>query len=217
MGAPLRIAFPSAALAVLLLTMTPLAAQEPLGGEVPQGEGVTGSDAAGGDLLPPAEGEFAVTPEGGDLLPPPEGGMAVAPEGGDLLPPAEGGLAVAPESGDLLPPPAEGDLAATDPAGAVEEEIVVIDPNAPQTPPALPEGMVRVVLQNVTAAPVDVFLDAMDGSDPIWVMTLGGGFEVVQPSLVGQTWRLAQNDEWMGGFVPTAEPTQIIRFSGQKP
>ena len=78
----------------------------------------------------------------------------------------------------------------------------------------LPDGMVRVVLQNVSQAPVDVFVDPMDGSEPLWVMTINPDFQVVQPIQVGQTWRLAQNDQWMGGFVPSEEAEQRVTFAG---
>lgn len=80
----------------------------------------------------------------------------------------------------------------------------------------LPAGMVRVLVQNLSAAPLDVFLDKGDGSDPEWVMTIEAGYQIQQGSNVGQTWRLAQNDEWMGGFVPSAEPLQSVTFTGQR-
>lgn len=161
---------------------------------------------AEGEMMPPAE-EAAVPPDG-ELMPPAD--AATAPLEGETLPAAE--EAAVPPEGELMPP--ADALAAAEPGAAVEEEVVVVDPNAPRPPVDLPAGTVRVVLKNVSAAPLDIFVDRMDGSDPLWVLTLNPGFQIVQASPVGQTWRLAQNDAWMGGFVPDAAPEQQVTFTG---
>jgi len=149
---------------------------------------------------------------------------AAVPAEGQLLPPADEAAATAetelpapPDEAeatqDELLPPAEGELAA-EPAAEEEADVVVLDPNAPRVQQQLPAGMVRVILQNVSEAPVDVFVDPMDGGAPLWVMTINPGFQVVQPIQVGQAWRLAQDDQWMGGFVPNEEADQRVTFAG---
>ena len=162
------------------------------------------------ELLPAADDETAAetgAPAEGELLPAAD--EAATPAETELLPAAD--EASVPQE-ELLPPP-EGELAA-EPAAEEEAEVVVLDPDAPRVQQQLPAGMVRVILQNVSAAPVDVFVDPMDGSAPQWVMTINPGFQVVQPIQVGQTWRLAQHDQWMGGFVPSEEAEQRVTFAG---
>jgi|GEM_PF-5259410 len=168
------------------------------------------------DLLP-AEGEQAVT--GGELLPAPDEAQMAVDGATDLLP-AEGEQAVT--GGELLPPadvePASADellAAAADGDNAEPEfETVTIDPNEPKSPAVLPEGVVRIIIQNRSLAPLDVFMDSQDGADPVWVMTLNPGFQATQPSNTGQAWLLAQQDQWKGGFEAGQEPVQRLRFDG---
>ena len=168
------------------------------------------------DLLP-AEGEQAVT--GGELLPAPDEAQMAVDGATDLLP-AEGEQAVT--GGELLPPadvePASADellaAAAEGDNAEPEFETVTIDPNEPKSPAVLPEGVVRIIIQNRSLAPLDVFMDSQDGADPVWVMTLNPGFQATQPSNTGQAWLLAQQDQWKGGFEAGQEPVQRLRFDG---
>ena len=59
---------------------------------------------------------------------------------------------------------------------------------------------------------MDVFVEPEGGGTPVYVMTLNEGYAAMQPSPVGRKWRVAQNDTWQGGFVPTSEPTQRFTF-----
>jgi hypothetical protein len=75
-------------------------------------------------------------------------------------------------------------------------------------------GQVEVTIQNVSGDKLDVFVEPEGGGDPVFVMTLDPGYEAVQPTPVGRNWRFAQSDVWLGGFVPTAEPQQLVQFAG---
>ena len=157
--------------------------------------------AADPEALLPDEGQAAA--DGATDLLPAEGEQAVT--GGELLPPAD----VEPASADeLLAAAADGDNAEP------EFETVTIDPNEPKSPAVLPEGVVRIIIQNRSLAPLDVFMDSQDGADPVWVMTLNPGFQATQPSNTGQAWLLAQQDQWKGGFEAGQEPVQRLRFDG---
>jgi hypothetical protein len=169
------------------------------------------------DLLPAEDGQAV---SGDELLPAPDEAQTAIDGENDLLP-AEEGQAV---SGDeLLPAPdeaqtaidGENDLLPADSDEAEPElETVMIDPNQPTPAAVLPQGVVRIIIQNRSPAPLDLFMDAKNGSDPVWVMTLNPGFQVTQPSNTGQAWLLAQQDQWKGGFEAGQEPVQRLRFDG---
>ena len=75
-------------------------------------------------------------------------------------------------------------------------------------------GIASPVLSNIYLHKLDVFVEPEGGGDPVFVMTLDPGYEAVQPTPVGRNWRFAQSDVWMGGFVPTVEPEQLVQFTG---
>jgi hypothetical protein len=172
---------------------------------------------------PSAGGQAAEA--GGELLPPP-----VAAEAGDLLPPpVDAGLlpdpgAVPPDgqaaaTGDLLPPPADGGLLPepTLEAGVAPDAAPAGDavPAEGLPPVAMPgEAIVKMVITNASAVPLDVFIDPPAGGDPMFVVTVDPEYSIVQPTNAGRTWRLAQNDEWLGSLVTNAEPQQFFRFGG---
>lgn len=162
-----------------------------------------------------------------ELLPEPSLDQATIPE--DQLLPEPPAAALLPEDqllpeGQLLPedqllPEANVDQAAipdavvegaTAAAGA--NQLVDILGN-----PVDMTGQVIVTIQNVSSAELMILVDPVGGGEPVPVVVLEPGFQAVQPSPVGRTWRLAQNDAWVGAFVPTAEPRQLLRFTGQAP
>lgn len=104
-------------------------------------------------------------------------------------------------------------------------------PAAPSAPPAgvagklpaapLPgatgtaSGAVEIKVQNASAAPLDLFVDPPAGGDPVFVMTLDPDYQAIQPSPPGRRWRLSQNNAWIGAFVASAKPKQVLRFTGK--
>jgi hypothetical protein len=187
-------------------------------GAVPPADGQA---AAEGDLLPPPVDAGllpepgAVPPDGqaaaeGDLLPPPvDAGLLPEP----VLPPADGQAAA---EGELLPPPVDAGLLPepTLDAGVAPDAAPPADGAAEGLPPvAMPgEAIVKVVITNASAVPLDVFIDPPAGGDPMFVVTVDPEYSIVQPTNAGRTWRLAQNDEWLGSLVTNAEPQQFFRF-----
>jgi hypothetical protein len=175
-----------------------------------------------GDLLPPPA-DAGLLPDPGAL--PPDGQAAAT---GDLLPPpVDAGLlpdpgALPPEgqaaaTGDLLPPPVDAGLLpeptieAAVPPDAAPPGDAAVDEGLP--PVAMPgEAIVKMVITNASAAPLDVFIDPPAGGDPMFVVTVDPEYSIVQPTNAGRTWRLAQNDEWLGSLVTNAEPQQFFRF-----
>jgi hypothetical protein len=160
----------------------------------------------GGDLLlPPAFGDTAAVPEPG--LPPADGQSAAT--GGDLLPPP-----VAAEGGDLLPPPSIDDGAVmpepTLEAGLAPDAAPPVEGLPPVAMPGQP--IVRMVITNASAEPLDVFVDPPAGGDPMFVVTVEPEYSIVQPTNAGRTWRLVQNEVWLGSLVTNAEPAQFFRY-----
>ncbi|MGD9915657.1 MAG: hypothetical protein AB7S80_16385 [Rhizobiaceae bacterium] len=191
--------------AILIDPGKPELAEEPAPVEDP-------AATAEGEQLPADDGQAATSGEG-ELLAPSED-QAVT---GDELLPAEDQAV----SGDELLPPADGEPASTDELavdgendGVEVEELTADTAAGMKQVEQVPAGMVKVLVQNTSSAPIDLFLDAQDGSDPEWILTLSPGLQIIQPSNPGQTWRIAQNDDWIGGFVPGNDPIQLIRFDG---
>lgn len=147
-------------------------------------------------------GEQADAQQGGGLLPPP---TRSAP-GAQQLPPPTGGAG-------QLPPPGARPAVGTNPStwGPARKQEASAAPGLPPVPP----GQVLVAIENVSAAPLDVFVDPEGGGDPVFIMSINSGYLALQPTPVGRTWRFAQNDRWFGGFKPSAEPRQRFTFDGR--
>jgi hypothetical protein len=84
-------------------------------------------------------------------------------------------------------------------------------PVQPSWQSALWSIQVTLTIDNLSAAPLDVFVDD-DGGTPSLVTSVPAGNRLVQLTPPGATWRLAQNDNWMGGITATANPFQRLRF-----
>ncbi|CAN1546191.1 hypothetical protein MCEMSEM23_01974 [Rhabdaerophilaceae bacterium] len=117
-----------------------------------------------------------------------------------------------PQQGGVNPPPGPGELAVPRPSPQAAPAAA-----AANGLPAVPANQVLVAIENVSPGPLDVFVDPPNGGDPIFVMSINSGFIALQPTPPGRTWRFAQNDQWLGGFRPTAEARQRVTFNGRAP
>jgi hypothetical protein len=77
------------------------------------------------------------------------------------------------------------------------------------------EPLVRMLITNATAAPLDLFVGLPAGGEPMFVATVDPEYSIVQPTNAGRTWFIAQNDVWLGSLLTTAEPAQIFRYEGK--
>jgi hypothetical protein len=70
---------------------------------------------------------------------------------------------------------------------------------------------VNIVLQNYSAAPLDIFLEVAPG-DPAFVETLAANQEISLRSQVGVRWQLSQNEQWVGAFTATSQSQQVVPY-----
>ncbi len=189
--------------------------------------------------LLPAPGEAPVEAETADLLPEPtpsadalplpepvpaetaETGLAPADAFAGVpvaaLEAIDGsGLPSVPETGnDPLLPAAEPLLPDPVPLAA-EAELAALPPPLGEDAltPLIPPGQVLVAIENLSGAPVDVYLDPEDGGEPQFVLQIEPGYVALQPSPPGRIWRFAQGADWRDGFQPTEAPRQLVTFNG---
>jgi hypothetical protein len=138
---------------------------------------------------------------------------------------AQDGAPAPTDENAVLPPPDDQQLDATAPQVEPPPDDAMLPPADDQAAapaddaaiPAPPDGQVLVTIRNSSPAPVDVFVEPEGGGTPILIMKLDPEFEAVQPTPPGRTWRMAQNNTWLGGFVSGEEPQQLFTFTGEAP
>ena len=75
---------------------------------------------------------------------------------------------------------------------------------------------VTLTIDNTSNAPLDVFVDDDSGA-PQLMASLPTKNRLIQLTPLGATWRIGQNDQWVGQITSTSNPNQRLRFAGKAP